>query len=141
MGPRSGAVDFIGQNDVGEDRALLKDKLPALGIVDAHAEDIAGQQVGRRASEKPVGGPVEKSARPESSLRRAGDRTRRWLNQTRTSARDRLKTSSRLPRRARNRDRPKVLSPLNFGGLFRRPEPPRRDTTISDFLARPRPRF
>ncbi|KKL46682.1 hypothetical protein LCGC14_2343150, partial [marine sediment metagenome] len=30
----------------GEDRAALKDKLPALGIVDAHAEDIAGQHVG-----------------------------------------------------------------------------------------------
>ncbi len=42
---RCGAVDFVGEHDVGEDRAGAEFKLARFGIVDADAEHVAGQQV------------------------------------------------------------------------------------------------
>ena len=44
---RGGAVDFVGENDVGKDRALTEFKIARFGIVDADAEHVARQQVGR----------------------------------------------------------------------------------------------
>src|SRR5258708_36833277 len=43
---RGGAVDFIGENDVGENRGGTKFKFSRLGIVNADAEHVAGEQVG-----------------------------------------------------------------------------------------------
>jgi len=44
---RRGAVDFVGEDHVGEDRAGTKFKIARLGIVDADTENIAGEQVRR----------------------------------------------------------------------------------------------
>ena len=60
-----GAVDLVHQHDVGEDRPALEDELPRCALVDADAEDVAGQQVGReldaaeRAVDAPGDGPRE----------------------------------------------------------------------------------
>src|SRR4029077_1741450 len=43
---RRGAVDFIGENDVGKDRAGTKFKFARFWIVDADAEHIARKKVG-----------------------------------------------------------------------------------------------
>jgi len=45
VGSRRGAVDLVGQDDVGEDGALLEDKLAGVAVVDANAQDIAGEHV------------------------------------------------------------------------------------------------
>src|SRR5437016_12548343 len=42
---RSGAIDFVGQDDVGKNWAGAKFKFARLGIVDADAENITGKQV------------------------------------------------------------------------------------------------
>src|SRR5882762_9594869 len=44
---RGGAVDFVSEDHVGENRAGTKFKITRLGIVDADAENIAGEQVRR----------------------------------------------------------------------------------------------
>jgi hypothetical protein len=45
-----GAVDFVGEQDVREDRAWLEDELPASFRFLQHgiAGDVAGEQVGRK---------------------------------------------------------------------------------------------
>src|SRR6266851_604173 len=43
---RRGAVDFIGEDHVGENRTGTKFKFARLRIVDADAEHVAGEQVG-----------------------------------------------------------------------------------------------
>ena len=43
---RRGAIDFVGENDVGENRSGAKFKFARFGVVDADAEHVAGQQVG-----------------------------------------------------------------------------------------------
>ena len=40
-----GAVDLVGQDDVGEDRPALELEGPGLGVVDADADDVRRQQV------------------------------------------------------------------------------------------------
>jgi len=45
LGSRGGAVDFVGENDVRENGAGAKFKFARFGIVDAHAEDVGGEQV------------------------------------------------------------------------------------------------
>src|SRR5260370_36931038 len=40
------SVDFIGEDYVGENRAGTKFKFARLGVVNAHAEDIAGEKIG-----------------------------------------------------------------------------------------------
>ena len=49
LGFRRGAVDFVGQHDVGEERARLENELAAAVDFLEHrvARDVAGQQVGR----------------------------------------------------------------------------------------------
>src|SRR5208282_2088419 len=42
---RRGAIDFIGQNDVGKNRAVAEFELARFGIVDADPEDVAGKKV------------------------------------------------------------------------------------------------
>ena len=42
-----GAVDFVGQDEVGEDGAFPGGKAAGLRIVNLGADDIGGQQVGR----------------------------------------------------------------------------------------------
>ena len=44
---RRRAVDLVGQDDVCEDRALLRLKLRRLGVVDQRANQISRQEVGR----------------------------------------------------------------------------------------------
>ena len=41
------AVDFVGQQQVGEDRAAVRRERALLGLEDHGADDVAGQQVGR----------------------------------------------------------------------------------------------
>ena len=44
-------VNFVRQNDVGEDRALYKFKLPTTGLTvlqNLRTRDVAGHQVGRK---------------------------------------------------------------------------------------------
>jgi hypothetical protein len=43
----AGAIDLIGQHDVGEQRSAHRDEFAAALIEDARADDVAGQQVGR----------------------------------------------------------------------------------------------
>ena len=47
LGLGRGAVDLIGQDDVGEDRALAQHEVVLLAVEDVAAGDVAGQQVGR----------------------------------------------------------------------------------------------
>ena len=51
-----GAVDLVGQHDVGEHRPVAIGKLARLGVKDVAADDVAGQEVGREldAAEPPV---------------------------------------------------------------------------------------
>ena len=42
-----GAVDLVGQHDLGDDRPGAELELAAALVVDRHAGDVAGQQVGR----------------------------------------------------------------------------------------------
>ena len=42
-----GAVDFVGQQNVREDRPATKLEVPQIGQVDTRAQDVAGQHVGR----------------------------------------------------------------------------------------------
>lgn len=42
----AGAVDFIGQQHLGEQRAWMKDKAFAAPVVDGHASQVAGHEVG-----------------------------------------------------------------------------------------------
>ena len=44
---RRGAVDLVGEHDLGEQRAGLEDELAGLLAVDRDADQVAGQQVGR----------------------------------------------------------------------------------------------
>ena len=44
---RRGAVDLVGEHDLGEQRAGLEDELAGLLAVDGDADQVAGQQVGR----------------------------------------------------------------------------------------------
>jgi hypothetical protein len=46
LGARGGAIDFVGENDVGEDGAGAKFEVAGFGIVDADPENIAGQKIG-----------------------------------------------------------------------------------------------
>ena len=47
LGPWRGPVDLVGQDDVGEDRAPLELEVARLHVVDAHADNIRGEQVRR----------------------------------------------------------------------------------------------
>jgi hypothetical protein len=47
LGPRGSAVDFVSQDDIGEERAGLKDEILALVPEDRDAQDIGGQEIGR----------------------------------------------------------------------------------------------
>ena len=44
---RGGAIDFVSQHEIGEDRALLDRKIPRARIVNLRADDVGGQQIGR----------------------------------------------------------------------------------------------
>ena len=44
---RRGAVDFVGQQNVGEDRAFVKMKLLVALVENRHAEDVRRQQIRR----------------------------------------------------------------------------------------------
>ena len=44
---RRRAVDFVGKQQVAEDRAARQRELPGLEIVDVRSDDVAGHQVGR----------------------------------------------------------------------------------------------
>ena len=44
----SGAIDFVGENDVGKDGALAELELAGLGIIDADAENIGGEKIGSK---------------------------------------------------------------------------------------------
>ncbi len=46
--PRRGAVDLVGQHDIGEDRPPTEDELVRLAVVHAAAGDVGRQQVGRK---------------------------------------------------------------------------------------------
>ena len=46
MRARGGAVDFVGQHDIGEDRAVAVDEFAGRGVKQAAAGDVAGEQVG-----------------------------------------------------------------------------------------------
>jgi hypothetical protein len=43
-----GAIDFVGQDHVGENRPGAKFKFARLGVVHADAEDVARQQIGSK---------------------------------------------------------------------------------------------
>ena len=45
--PRRGAIDLVGQHDVGEDRPAAEHELARLGVVEAAAGDVARQEIGR----------------------------------------------------------------------------------------------
>ena len=47
LGLGRGAVDLIGQDDRGEDRALVEVPRPRPLVVNGHTRDVGGQQVGR----------------------------------------------------------------------------------------------
>jgi len=46
LGARGGAIDFVGEYNIGKNRALAKFEFAGFGIVDADAEDVTGKQVG-----------------------------------------------------------------------------------------------
>ena len=47
LGARRRPIDFVGQQDMGEYRAGAKFEVAGLLVVDGHAGDVGGQQVGR----------------------------------------------------------------------------------------------
>ena len=47
LGARRGPVDLVGEDDLGEQRPRLEDEGAGGLVVDADAEEVAGQQVGR----------------------------------------------------------------------------------------------
>ena len=47
LGARRGAVDLVGQEDVGEDRPLVEAEALGAGVVDRHTDDVRRQQIGR----------------------------------------------------------------------------------------------
>ena len=60
---RGGPVDFVGKQDIGEGRPGDKVELAILLIVDGHADDVVGQQVGG-ALDAPEGDPQRNAERP-----------------------------------------------------------------------------
>ena len=63
---RAGAVDLVGEHDVGEDRPAVELELALALVVDADAGDVTGQQ---------VGGELDAAGRPGDALRdRASER-------------------------------------------------------------------
>ena len=50
-----GAVDFVGQDEVGEDGAFFGEELAVAGVVNEGAEDVGGQEVGRELDAGEVG--------------------------------------------------------------------------------------
>ncbi len=49
------AVDFIRQNDVGEDRPLTGGKLPGFGIEDHRADQVGRQKIRRKLNTRKLG--------------------------------------------------------------------------------------
>ncbi len=47
LGARGGAVDFVGEDDVGEDRPGFEVEGLGFLVVDGDAEDVGGEHVGR----------------------------------------------------------------------------------------------
>ena len=47
LGARRGAIDFVCEDHVGENRAVAEFELAGFGLIDADAEDVAGQKIGR----------------------------------------------------------------------------------------------
>ncbi len=70
---RRGAVDLVGQQEVGEDGARLEFERLGVGVVDGDAEDVAGQHVAGelQAVEAAVDGAGEGVG--EGGLAHAGD--------------------------------------------------------------------
>ena len=70
---RRGPVDLVGEHDVGEQRARLEAELLGRALVDADADEVGGQQVGRELDALPA---CSRSTRPAtwrgSSCRRPG---------------------------------------------------------------------
>ena len=50
---RGGPVDLVGQHDVGEQRSRLELEVLGGALVDAHADEVGGQQVGRELDALP----------------------------------------------------------------------------------------
>ena len=50
-----GAVDFVRQHEVGEDRALARVESAVLRAVDQRADDVGGQQIGGELNALEVG--------------------------------------------------------------------------------------
>ena len=46
LGARPGPVDLVGQQHLGEDRALMEDKALAVSLVDTDPDQVAGREVG-----------------------------------------------------------------------------------------------
>ena len=45
LGLGGGAVDLVGEHDIGEERAGLEDEFPAIRLVHRDAQDVGGQHV------------------------------------------------------------------------------------------------
>ena len=73
MGARGGAVDFVGEDDVGEDGAGLEVEGLLFLVVDGDAEDVGGEHVGGEldAVELAIDGAGERAG--EDGFADAGD--------------------------------------------------------------------
>ncbi len=68
-----GAVDLVGEDDVGEDRALAGVELAVLGVVDLRAGDVGGQEVGRELDAHEAGADAVGQGVHGERLGQAGD--------------------------------------------------------------------
>ena len=72
MRARRGAVDLVGQHDVGEDRAGAEDELLRLAVVEAAAGDVGRQQVGRELDAVELAGQAAGDGLAHQGLAHAG---------------------------------------------------------------------
>ena len=68
-----GAVDFVGQHEVGEDRAFLDAVFAGLRVVDERAHDVGGQQVRRELDAREIGLDGLRQRAHRQGFRQAGD--------------------------------------------------------------------
>ena len=70
---RRGAVDLVGQHNVGEDRAGTEDKLLRLAVVQTAAGDVGGQEVGRELDAMELAGQAAGDGLAHQRLAHPGD--------------------------------------------------------------------
>jgi hypothetical protein len=73
LGARGGAVDFVGQQDIGEDRPFTEMELLGLGMKDRDAQDVGGEEVRGELNAMELGVEGEREGFGEGGFAGAGE--------------------------------------------------------------------